>query len=233
MFTASLRDRGRAVQNSWPRAFSSHGRLRPASCPPASRFPWPLSRAPATKFVRINGPGVDPATSPTHSTRSRPSARSSAPPTPTPSPPCCAGCRVDRRRRPASGPSRGVPEIDEGNQHVAPIRDTLRAYRTVLGGHPCWHVLFVVPTADRAAWLRRAARGAAEGSAWSRPAMSRAGAALMPASPPCPCGSRAARAGQPRGRAVTGCRAASRIAAPAGGLGFGWRGGDDLRRSPV
>ena len=35
-------------------------------------------------------------------------------------------------------------------------------------GRPGWHVLFVVPTADRAEWLRRTARGsgAAESSAW-------------------------------------------------------------------
>lgn len=59
-------------------------------------------------------------------------------------------------------------EIDEGNQHATPIRDKLRAYRRALDGRPGWHALFVVPTADRAAWLRRAARGVVPdlGSTW-------------------------------------------------------------------
>ena len=66
------------------------------------------------------------------------------------------------------GPATVCLEIDEGNQHLAPISDKLRAYRDALDGRPGWHVLFVVPTADRAAWLRRAARGtgAAASSAW-------------------------------------------------------------------
>jgi len=33
------------------------------------------------------------------------------------------------------------------------------SYRVALDGRQGWHVLFVVPTADRAAWLRRVARG--------------------------------------------------------------------------
>jgi hypothetical protein len=57
------------------------------------------------------------------------------------------------------GPATVCLEIDEGNQHLAPIRDKLRAYRGTLDGRPGWHVLFVVPTADRAAWLRRARGG--------------------------------------------------------------------------
>ena len=57
-------------------------------------------------------------------------------------------------------------EIDEGNQHQAPIRDKLRAYRVALDGRPGWHLLFVVPTADRAAWLRRSARVVGDVSAW-------------------------------------------------------------------
>ena len=59
-------------------------------------------------------------------------------------------------------------EIDEGNQHATPIRDKLRAYRRALDGRPGWHALFVVPTADRAAWLRRAALGLEPdpGSTW-------------------------------------------------------------------
>ena len=64
------------------------------------------------------------------------------------------------------GPATVCLEIDEGNQHLAPISDKLRAYRAALDGRPGWHVLFVVPTADRAAWLRRAARGVRDGSAW-------------------------------------------------------------------
>jgi hypothetical protein len=66
------------------------------------------------------------------------------------------------------GPATVCLEIDEGNQHFAPIRDKLRSYRAALDGRPGWHVLFVVPTGDRAAWLRRAARGAGVNatSAW-------------------------------------------------------------------
>ncbi len=59
------------------------------------------------------------------------------------------------------GPATVCLEIDEGNQHLTPIRDKLRAYRRVLDGRPGWHVLFVVPTADRAAWLRTTAEGSA------------------------------------------------------------------------
>jgi Replication-relaxation len=64
------------------------------------------------------------------------------------------------------GPATVCLEIDEGNQHLTAISDKLRAYRGALGGRPGWHVLFVVPTPDRAAWLRRAARGVRDGSAW-------------------------------------------------------------------
>ena len=46
-------------------------------------------------------------------------------------------------------------EIDEGNQHAAPIGAKLAGYRRALGGRPGWHVLFIVPSAGRAAWLRR------------------------------------------------------------------------------
>ena len=40
--------------------------------------------------------------------------------------------------------------------------------RRALDGRRGWHALFVVPTADRAAWLRRAARGVEPdpGSTW-------------------------------------------------------------------
>ena len=64
------------------------------------------------------------------------------------------------------GPATVCLEIDEGNQHVAPIGAKLHAYRGALADRPGWHVLFVVPTPDRAAWLRRAARGAGEVPAW-------------------------------------------------------------------
>jgi hypothetical protein len=64
------------------------------------------------------------------------------------------------------GPATVCLEIDEGNQHLAPISDKVRAYGHVLNERPGWHVLFVVPTADRAAWLRRSAHGVRNGSAW-------------------------------------------------------------------
>lgn len=50
-------------------------------------------------------------------------------------------------------------EIDEATQHAVPIRDKLEAYRRALEGRQGWHVVFVVPTLARLAWLkRRAAR---------------------------------------------------------------------------
>lgn len=49
-------------------------------------------------------------------------------------------------------------EVDEATQHVAPIRDKLRAYRRALADRPMWHLVFVVPTAARQTWLRRIAR---------------------------------------------------------------------------
>lgn len=58
------------------------------------------------------------------------------------------------------GPATVCLEIDEANQHLAPIHDKLRAYRAALARRQGWHVLFVVPTAGRAAWLRRAAHTA-------------------------------------------------------------------------
>ncbi len=50
-------------------------------------------------------------------------------------------------------------EIDESTQHLAPIREKLRAYRRTIGGRRGWHVLFVVPTVARRRWLRRVAQG--------------------------------------------------------------------------
>lgn len=64
------------------------------------------------------------------------------------------------------GPATVCLEIDEGNQHLAPIRDKLHAYGLAIGGRPGWHVLFVVPTADRAAWLKRSGLGIRNGPAW-------------------------------------------------------------------
>lgn len=59
----------------------------------------------------------------------------------------------------ADGPAPGslvlLLEIDESNQHMAPIQAKLAAYRRSLTGRPGWHVLFIVPSAGRAAWLRR------------------------------------------------------------------------------
>ena len=59
-------------------------------------------------------------------------------------------------------------EIDESTQHLAPIREKLRAYRRTIGGRSGWHVLFVVPTVARRRWLRRIARAQDPGtaSAW-------------------------------------------------------------------
>lgn len=56
-------------------------------------------------------------------------------------------------------------EIDEATQHVAPIRDKLRAYRRALADRPGWHLVFVVPTAARQKWLRRIVRAEDVGSA--------------------------------------------------------------------
>jgi hypothetical protein len=83
----------------------------------------------------------------------------------------------------ADGPATVCLEIDEGNQHITVIRDKVRAYyAAALGGRPGWHVVFVVPTPYRAAWIRRAAEcGACGGSRLGndarRAAQSRAGGA--------------------------------------------------------
>jgi Replication-relaxation len=52
-------------------------------------------------------------------------------------------------------------EIDEGTEHAPQIRAKLATYSRVLPDRPGWRVLFAVPTADRLAWLRRAARSEA------------------------------------------------------------------------
>jgi hypothetical protein len=46
-------------------------------------------------------------------------------------------------------------EIDEATEHAPQIRSKLPAYERMLPRRPGWHVIFVVPTADRLAWLRR------------------------------------------------------------------------------
>lgn len=49
-------------------------------------------------------------------------------------------------------------EIDEATEHAPQIRSKLPAYERMLPSRPGWHVMFVVPTADRLAWLRRVGR---------------------------------------------------------------------------
>lgn len=62
-------------------------------------------------------------------------------------------------------------EIDEGSQHLAPIRAKLEAYRRALAGRAGWHVVFVVPGPARASWLARLAGSLelAGLSLWSMP----------------------------------------------------------------
>jgi hypothetical protein len=49
-------------------------------------------------------------------------------------------------------------EIDEATEHAPQIRSKLPAYERVLPSRPGWHVMFVVPTNDRLAWLCRVGR---------------------------------------------------------------------------
>jgi hypothetical protein len=49
-------------------------------------------------------------------------------------------------------------EIDEATEHEPQIRSKLPPYERVLPNRPGWHVLFIVPTPDRLAWLRRVGR---------------------------------------------------------------------------
>jgi len=61
-------------------------------------------------------------------------------------------------------------EIDEATEHAPQIRSKLADYERVLPGRPGWQLLFVVPTEDRLAWLRRMSRPPANsplaGRAW-------------------------------------------------------------------
>jgi len=49
-------------------------------------------------------------------------------------------------------------EIDEATEHAPQILAKLAAYGRVLPSRPGWQVMFVVPTHDRLAWLRRVGR---------------------------------------------------------------------------
>lgn len=49
-------------------------------------------------------------------------------------------------------------EIDEATEHAPTIRSRLAAYERALAGRDGWHLLWVVPTAERLGWLRRLAR---------------------------------------------------------------------------
>jgi hypothetical protein len=57
-----------------------------------------------------------------------------------------------------SDPFSGVlcVEVDEGTERSAVIRGKLDAYSSHLRARRGWHVLFVVPSRERLAWLRRA-----------------------------------------------------------------------------
>lgn len=60
-------------------------------------------------------------------------------------------------------------EIDEQTEHAPQIRSKLPAYERTLPSKPGWHVMFVVPTDDRLAWLRRVGRPQAaslDGRVW-------------------------------------------------------------------
>lgn len=49
-------------------------------------------------------------------------------------------------------------EVDEATEHAPTIRARLDAYERALAGREGWHLVWVVPTEDRLAWLRRVAR---------------------------------------------------------------------------
>jgi hypothetical protein len=62
-------------------------------------------------------------------------------------------------------------EMDEGTQHAPVIRARLTAYGRYLPGRGGWHLLFVVQSEHRVAWLRRLAAwhgpGTLAGRAWA------------------------------------------------------------------
>jgi hypothetical protein len=53
-------------------------------------------------------------------------------------------------------------EVDKATQRLAAIEAKLAAYRRLLDEYPDWQLLFVVPTANRARWLREVADEADE-----------------------------------------------------------------------
>jgi hypothetical protein len=53
-------------------------------------------------------------------------------------------------------------EIDEATQRRAVIEAKLNGYRRLFDAHPTWWLLFVVPSRNRARWLRTVAGGADE-----------------------------------------------------------------------
>jgi hypothetical protein len=53
-------------------------------------------------------------------------------------------------------------ELDRATQRLAAIEAKLAAYRRLADEHPAWQLLFVVPTANRARWLREVAAEANE-----------------------------------------------------------------------
>lgn len=57
-------------------------------------------------------------------------------------------------------------ETDEATEHSPQIRSKLAAYERVLVDRVGWHLVFVVPTAARLAWLRRVGRFRLDGRAW-------------------------------------------------------------------
>jgi hypothetical protein len=56
-------------------------------------------------------------------------------------------------------------EIDRATQRLAAIAAKLASYRRLLAAYPDWPLLFVVPTANRARWLRHMASATDEGVA--------------------------------------------------------------------
>ena len=57
-------------------------------------------------------------------------------------------------------------ETDEATEHAPQIRSKLVTYERVLVGRNGWHVLFIVPTASRLAWLRRVGQSRLGGRVW-------------------------------------------------------------------
>jgi hypothetical protein len=57
-------------------------------------------------------------------------------------------------------------ETDEATEHAPQIRSKLATYERVLADRAGWHVVFLVPTAARLAWLRRVGQSRLAGRAW-------------------------------------------------------------------